>query len=81
VHAPKGYDLGRLYFGYERWGADWRWFLSPPEVVPEVNPVRTRLDELERAGAIAADEREARVRARRQLAVERRAASRRRRPS
>lgn len=79
-NAPKGYDLGRLYRGYSRWGADWQWFLDPPAVIPEVNPVKSRLDELERAGAIAADEREARVAARRRQASERRAASRRKRP-
>lgn len=79
-NPPKGYDLGRLYEGYRRWGAQWEWFLRPPEIVPEVNPVRAHLDELERAGAIAADEREARVAARRRQAAQKRAASRRRRP-
>lgn len=72
---PKGYDLGRLYRGYTRWGAQWEWFFDPPEVV-EVNPVRARLDELERDGTIAADEREARVEARRRAAAAKRAAAR-----
>jgi transcriptional regulator with XRE-family HTH domain len=63
-HAPKGYDLGRLFRGYEQWGAQWEWFFEPPAIVT-VDPVRSKLDELERAGAIAADEREARVAARR----------------
>lgn len=74
-HAPKGYDLGRLFRAYQRWGAQIEWFLEPPEVV-EVNPIRARLDELEQHGAIAADEREARVRARRQSAVAKRVAGR-----
>jgi transcriptional regulator with XRE-family HTH domain len=78
-HAPKGYDLGRLYRGYVRWGADWKWFLNPPEVL-EVNPIRARLDELERRGAIAADEREARVAARRHASAAKRAASRGKQP-
>lgn len=74
-YSPKGYDLGRLYRGYVTWGAQWEWFFDPPERV-EINPVRARLDELERAGAIAADEREARVANRRQQAVAKRAAAR-----
>lgn len=75
-NAPKGYDLGRLYRGYEKHGvAKWEWFLEPPEVV-RVDPVQSHLDSLERAGAISADEREARVQARRQQAVEKRRASR-----
>lgn len=45
--APKGYDLGRVYRAYERFGADWREFLDPPEVVVK-NPVRDRLSELAR---------------------------------
>lgn len=79
-NPPKGYDLGRLYEGYVRWGARWEWFLRPPDVVPEVNPVKAHLDELARDGAIAADEAEERVRARRQLAADKRAVARRTRP-
>ena len=74
-HAPKGYDLGRLYRGYRRWGARWQWFLNPPEVV-EINPIRAKLDALEERGAIAADEREERVQARRRATVARRVAGR-----
>lgn len=73
--APKGYDLGRLYRGYTRWGARWEWFFDPPEI-PEVSPVRAALDDLARAGAIAADEREERVEARRRRAAEKRAVAR-----
>lgn len=80
VNAPKGYDLGRVYAGYERWGADWHWFFDPPEVIPAVDPVKAYLDGLARSGAIAADEAEARVRARHLRAVEKRAAARRNRP-
>lgn len=74
-HAPKGYDLGRLYRGYRKWGARWQWFMDPPEVI-QINPVRAQLDALEARGAIAADEREARVAARRRAAAEKRAAAR-----
>ncbi len=74
-YAPKGYDLGRLFRGYSHVGARWEWFFDPPEVV-EVNPIRSHLDELERTGAISADEREARVAARRREAVAKRAAAR-----
>lgn len=74
-HAPKGYDLGRLFRGYERWGAQWEWFFEPPEIVT-VDPVRSKLDELERLGAIAAGEREARVAARRRRTGARRGAAR-----
>jgi len=70
-HAPKGYDLGRLFRAYRRWGARWQWFLDPPEVV-EINPIRERLAALEERGAIAADEREARVQARRRAVVAKR---------
>lgn len=66
-YAPKGYDMGRLFRGYQRFGAQWEWFFDPPEVVV-VNPVRARLDELERAGTIAAEKREGRVAARRRKA-------------
>jgi transcriptional regulator with XRE-family HTH domain len=74
-HAPKGYDLGRLYRGYRRWGAKWQWFLDPPAVV-EVNPIRGHLDALEQRGAIASDERDARVAERRRAAAAKRAAGR-----
>lgn len=76
-HAPKAYDLGRLFAGYQGWGADPLWFLDPPGEV-RVDPVRDRLDELEAAGAIAADEREARVAKRRQQNAAKRVAARRR---
>ena len=78
--APKGYDLGRLYRGYVRWGAQREWFLDPPEVIT-IDPVKARLDELEQAGATAADEREERVAARRRRIAERRAAERDTRPA
>jgi transcriptional regulator with XRE-family HTH domain len=74
-HAPKGYDLGRLYRTYRTWGADWQWFLEPPEVI-EINPIRAALNALEERGAIAADEREARVEARRRATAAKRAAAR-----
>lgn len=79
-YPPKGYDLGRLYRGYQPWGAQWEWFFDPPEVV-SVDPVKARLDELELAGAIAVEEREARVAERRRRAAEKRAAARRNRPT
>jgi transcriptional regulator with XRE-family HTH domain len=41
-YAPKGYDLGRLYRGYEPFGAKWEWFFDPPEVVV-LDPVRESL--------------------------------------
>lgn len=78
-NAPKGYDLGRLFRGYEEWGALWQWFFEPPQAV-NVDPVRTRLDALAQSGAIASDEAAARVAARRRRAVEKRAASRDRSP-
>lgn len=62
--APKGPDLARLYLGYEEFGAQIEWFLFPPEVVV-TDPVRDRLDELARSGAIAAANAEGRARARR----------------
>lgn len=79
-YAPKGYDLGRLYRGYVAWGAQWEWFFDPPAVV-RISPVRDQLDALAAAGAIAGDEREARVQARRQQAVARRRASLDKRPT
>lgn len=79
-HAPKGYDLGRLYRAYRRWGARWQWFLEPPNVPVEINPIRSRLDALAARGAIAADEREKRVEARRRATAAKRAASRGRPP-
>lgn len=54
-HAPKGYDLGRLFRGYERFGAEWSWFFDPPEIVV-VNPVRDRLAELAAGAATLARE-------------------------
>lgn len=71
-HAPKGYDLGRLFRVYRPWGARWQWFLEPPAVV-EINPIRARLDALAERGAIAAAEAEARVEARRHAAAAKRA--------
>lgn len=73
--APKGYDLGRAYRAYEPYGADWKWFFDPPEVV-RVNPVRDRLDELAQTGAIAADAHERRVARRNQRAAAARHAAR-----
>lgn len=52
-YAPKGYDLGRLFRGYQRFGAQWEWFFDPPEVV-EINPVKAKLDELAELGTIEA---------------------------
>src|SRR5205085_8116397 len=45
-HAPKGYDLGRMFRGYEKWGAQWEWFFDPPAIVT-LDPVRSKLRELE----------------------------------
>jgi transcriptional regulator with XRE-family HTH domain len=45
-YAPKGYDLGRLYRGYEPFGAKWEWFFDPPEVVV-LNTVRDSLNGLQ----------------------------------
>jgi transcriptional regulator with XRE-family HTH domain len=73
--APKGYDLGRLYRGYRRFGAQPDWFFDPPEIVL-VNPIRAVLDELQESGAIAADEREERAAGQRQRGVARRAGGR-----
>lgn len=74
-NSPKGYDLGRLFRGYQPYGAQSEWFFEPPEIV-RIDPVQAKLDELERTGAIAGDLREARVAARRRQAAARRAASR-----
>lgn len=79
-HAPKGYDLGRLYRMYEPHGARWEWFLDPPEVVIQ-NPVRDRLAELARgATALALEDLEAEG-AKRRAASAQRAERRRRRPA
>lgn len=78
-NAPKAYDLGRLFLGYERWGADPLWFLNPPAVIT-FDPIKDRLDALEASGAISADEREARVQERRRRNDAKRAAGRGTRP-
>ena len=79
-HAPKGYDLGRLYRGYERFGAEWSWFFDPPEVVV-VNPVRDRLAELARGAVAEAREDLASEQERGRAAEAQRAARRSRRPA
>lgn len=74
-HPPKGYDLAKLFNGYRDWGAQWEWFFDPPEIV-HIDPVKSRLDELARTGAIAAGEAAERVAGRRRQAAARRAAVR-----
>ena len=78
--APKGYDLGRLFRAYERFGAEWSWFFDPPEIVV-VNPVRDRLAELARASTAEAREDLAREREAGQEAASRRDARRSKRPA
>lgn len=79
-NAPKGYDLGRLYRAYERFGARWEWFFDPPEVVV-TNPVREHLARLARGATAAALEDRAPARAKHRPAAKRRAAPRDKQPS
>lgn len=76
--APKGYDLGRAFRAYEPYGADWRWFFDPPEIVA-INPVRDHLAGLAEAGGIAADAQERREERKRRRADAARHAARGRR--
>lgn len=71
ANAPKGYDLGRLFHGYEPYGARVEWFIDPPAVVVS-DPVKDALDALAASASIAADTAEARVQARRRRAAVRR---------
>lgn len=78
--APKGYDLGRVFRAYERYGAQQEWFFDPPEVVV-TNPVRDRLAELAReAATLEREDRELEA-VRRQAAARKRVAQRDRRPA
>lgn len=72
--APKGYDLGRLFRFYERFGAEWKWFFDPPEIVV-VNPIREILNGTQEAAETAADRASVRAVERRQKAAERRVVS------
>lgn len=78
--APKGYDLGRLYRAYVAYGADWRWFFDPAEIVV-VNPVRAHLDELARGATALALEDLDREQATHRAAATRRVARRDKRPA
>lgn len=79
-HAPKGYDVGRLFRLYEPFGAQADWFFDPPEVLV-TNPVRDRLSEIARGAASLAREDLEEARAKRQAAEDKRAARRGKRPA
>jgi transcriptional regulator with XRE-family HTH domain len=78
--APKGYDLGRVYRAYERFGAQREWFFDPPEVVVR-NPIRDQLAELARGAAALAHEDLVQEVERDQAAASRQASRRRTRPA
>jgi transcriptional regulator with XRE-family HTH domain len=78
--APKGYDLGRLFRAYERFGAEREWFFDPPEVVVR-NPIRDRLAELARGATDEARADLAAERARSRASASRPVARRNRRPA
>jgi transcriptional regulator with XRE-family HTH domain len=83
THAPKGYDLGRLYRAYKRVGAEWEWFFDPPAIVV-VNPVRDRLaqrgERRSEAAALAREDLEG-AQVKHRAVAARQSAQRRRRPA
>jgi transcriptional regulator with XRE-family HTH domain len=74
-YPPKAFELAAIYKAYEWLGIEMDWLIWPPDLAG-LTDVREKLSVLARAGAIAADEAEARAMLRRLQSGARLAAAR-----